>query len=165
VLAMGGPDSAGTPQLEAGQLRGDRSTRESKGALNRASAEGTRRTVQRRSVKCRLEAFRAARGIHQSEARARRLSSGMRSFAAAFGYWTCLLEGGRVHCRHRNQQRWGSRVGRGAAQAIAPASEAAHGNQVTGGVSFRSHICRRPSLGRHGVGQARHPAQLHDGRD
>jgi hypothetical protein len=35
---MGGPDSAGPTQLEAGQLRGDQIARESKGALNRAAA-------------------------------------------------------------------------------------------------------------------------------
>ncbi len=100
-----------------------------------------------RMVECRLEAFRAACRIHEPKARAAVAVRYAAVRAASIGYWTCLLKGGRVHCRHQNKQQWRSGAGRGAAQATAPAPEATRGNQATGGVSRRSHICRRSSSG------------------
>ena len=90
--------------------------------------------------------------------RERQLPSGMRPFVRLrFGYWACLLEGGRVHRRHRNKQQWRTGAGRGAAQATAPAPGATLGNQTRGGVSRRSRICK--DLHRADMAWAKHAAR------
>src|SRR5216683_7158540 len=51
-------------------------------------------------------------GFHQSEARAAVALRNEAVRAAAIGHWACLLECGRVHCRHRNKPRWRSGQGK-----------------------------------------------------
>src|ERR1700730_9686834 len=97
-----------------------------RGGDEHARGEGSRRAVRRRSVERRLETFRTARGIHQSEARATVAIRDAAIRAAAVGYWSCLFVCRRVPCQHFGGGAAPTRNGeaRTAAETPAPAQRA-----------------------------------------